>query len=82
MSEGWSETLPISQLKTVKSFINEYIDKNPSHPIYFDDESFINISDFIDEADIDRDFAMMESMPLADMTPEDLELDLSPLETL
>lgn len=80
MSRGYTETLPISKMDDVKKFIQEYIYNNSPEPIYFDADFEINPEDYITEDDIERDFAMMHSMPLAELEPEDLELDLSPLE--
>ncbi|EMB0598428.1 hypothetical protein U7Q90_003910 [Escherichia coli] len=82
MNSGFTETLPISKLKDVKSFINEYIHTNPSKPMYFDDTNAINLNNYISDEDIERDLSQWMNAPLADLTPEDLELDLSPLEAL
>ncbi|MDC9689322.1 hypothetical protein [Escherichia coli] len=83
LPDGWTETLPIDKLDDVKKFIDEYIVTNPSKPIHFyniwDD---LNINDYISDEDIERDLTMFANAPLADLEPEDLELDLSPLETL
>ncbi|EFF9206025.1 hypothetical protein BGC99_002368 [Escherichia coli] len=80
MNSGFTETLPIDRLKDVKSFINEYIATNPSKPIYFGDD-WENIID-LNEEDIERDLAQWMNAPLANLEPEDLELDLSPLDAL
>ncbi|EFH6968042.1 hypothetical protein GM879_00650 [Escherichia coli] len=86
LPHGWSETLPISKMKDVKSFINEYINENPSEPKYFDSEINIDVTNLLSDEDALALFEQyqthIKSMPLADVEPEDLELDLSPLEAL
>lgn len=80
MNSGFTETLPIDKLEETKQFIDDYISINPSKPIYFGDD-WENIITITDE-DIERDLTMFANAPLADLEPEDLELDLSPVETL
>ncbi|MGC6744450.1 hypothetical protein ACP0HM_05245 [Escherichia coli] len=50
--------------------------------MYFDDTNAINLNNYISDEDIERDLSQWMNAPLADLTPEDLELDLSPLEAL
>lgn len=75
--DGWTETRPIKTLKKALNFINEYIAANPQKPLYL--EEWKEKPDFVVT---DEDLAQWMNAPLAGLEPEDLELDLSPLETL
>ncbi|HFI6964746.1 TPA: hypothetical protein ACGR1B_004217 [Escherichia coli] len=75
--DGWTETRPIKTLKKALNFINEYIAANPDRPMYLNE--WEEKPDFVVT---DEDLAKWMNAPLADLEPEDLELDLSPLEAL
>lgn len=69
--DGWTETRPIKTLKKALNFINEYIAANPDRPMYLNE--WEEKPDFVVT---DEDLAKWMNAPLADLEPEDLELDL------
>ncbi|WP_247177962.1 hypothetical protein [Escherichia coli] len=73
--DGWTETRPIKTLKKALNFINEYIAANPDRPMYLNE--WEEKPDFVVT---DEDLAKWMNAPLADLEPEDLELDLSHFE--
>ncbi|HGT6370197.1 TPA: hypothetical protein ACM30B_003883 [Escherichia coli] len=75
--DGWTETRPIKTLKKALNFINEYIAANPDRPMYLNE--WEEKPDFVVT---DEDLAKWMNAQLADLEPEDLELDLSPLEAV
>lgn len=80
MTQGYTETLPISKLPEVMKFIEGYIASNPSDPVYFHDEFDFSLIDFVpSEEEIDQHFAMMEQHSI---DVDYSELDLSPLDAL
>lgn len=74
-TSGYTETLPIQKLSSVKTFINEYISLNPTEPKYFVDP-FEDIQNPLTLEEIEK---YLSEIPVSDYDTTDPELDLEPL---